>query len=123
MIRHSGRLLAILLALLLMGGPLPFGGVTPWAEALLRALCFAILALAALAVDRPAALRPAAAPAAALAAVALLGLLQAAPLPAGIVAALSPEHADLQRQAAALAAGEPAAVRLTLAATATRAAA
>jgi O-antigen ligase len=104
MIRHSGTLLTALLALLLIGAPLPFGGVTPWAEALIRGLCFAALALAAAALDSPASLRPAAIPAAALAGVALLGLLQSAPLPAGLVAALSPEHASLQRQAAELAA-------------------
>jgi O-antigen ligase len=96
--------------------------VTPWAEALLRGLCFAALALAALALDRPAALGPALVPAGALAALALLGLLQAAPLPAGLIAALSPEHASLQRQAAELA-GEPSVPRLTLSAAATRSAA
>src|SRR6185295_12921118 len=34
MIRHSAALLALLLALVLLWAPLPFGGVTPWAEAL-----------------------------------------------------------------------------------------
>jgi len=122
MIRHSGRLLTALLMLLLAGAPLPFGGVTPWAEALIRGVCFAALGVAAAALESPAALRPSAAPAAALAAMALLGLLQAAPLPAGFVAALSPEHARLERQAAQLtAAAEPA--RLTLAAAASRSAA
>jgi O-antigen ligase len=122
MIRHSSLLLAAFLVLLLAFAPLPFGGVTPWAQALLRGLCFAALALAALALDRPAALRPALVPAAALAALALLGLLQAAPLPAGLVAALSPEHASLELQAGELA-GEPSVPRLTLSATATRSAA
>lgn len=96
--------------------------MTPWAQALLRGLCFAALVLAALALDRPAALRPALVPAGALAALALLGLLQAAPLPAGLIAALSPEHASLERQAAELA-GEPSVPRLTLSAAATRSAA
>jgi O-antigen ligase len=134
MIRHSAPLLATLLALILLWAPLPFGGVTPWAAALLAALCGGALLLAATALERPAALRPAVLPAAALAALALLGLLQAAPLPAGLVAALSPEHARLERQAAKLGApapgpsdqpsgrpGEPA--RLTLAAAPTRGAA
>jgi O-antigen ligase len=121
MIRHSALLLAALLALILLWAPLPFGGVTPWAGALLATLCFGALALAAVAVERPAALRPAALPAAALAGLSLLGLLQAAPLPAGLVAALSPEHAALERQAAEL--GAPAPARLTLAAAATRGAA
>jgi O-antigen ligase len=122
-----------LLALTLLWAPLPFGGVTPWAAALLAALCGGALLLAAAALERPAALRPAALPAAALASLALLGLLQAAPLPAALVAALSPEHARLERQAAALgapAAGHPGQggqaaepARLTLAAAPTRSAA
>ena len=124
MIRHSSLLLALLLALILLWAPLPFGGVTPWASALLAALCFGALALAAVAAESLQALRPAALPAAALAGMALLGLLQAAPLPAGLVAALSPEHAALERQAAAL--GAPASsapARLTLAVSSTRRAA
>jgi len=115
MIRHSERLLAALLALLLLGAPLPFGGVVAWAAALVAALGCAALVLAAMALDHPAALRPAALPAAALAGLALLGLLQASPLPPGAVSALSPEHARLERQAAGLT-GEPVAARLTLAA-------
>jgi O-antigen ligase len=121
MIRHSGLILAVGLALLLLWAPLPFGGVTPWASALLAGLCFAALALAALALESPAALRPALIPAAALAGIALLGVLQSVPLPRGVVAALSPEHAGLQRQAAELGGEAPA--RLTLAASATRRAA
>lgn len=121
MIRHSALLLAAFLVLFLLWAPLPFGGVTPWAGELLEGLAFGALALAALALERPAALRPAVAPAAALAVLALLGLAQAAPLPAGVVAALSPRHAALQRQAAAL--GAPAPARLTLAVAATRGAA
>src|SRR5436309_961039 len=102
MIRHSGLVLTALLTLILLFAPLPFGGVTAWAEATLRVAGFLALALAAVAVERPSALRPAAVPAAALAAVALLGLLQSAPLPARLAAMLSPGHARLQRQAAAL---------------------
>jgi O-antigen ligase len=133
MIRHSARLLAAFLALTVLWAPLPFGSVTPWAAALLAALCGGALLLAAAALERPEALRPAALPAAALASLALLGLLQAAPLPAALVAALSPEHARLERQAAELAApvagqpgqpGPPAEpARLTLAAAPTRSAA
>src|SRR5687768_14985138 len=100
MIRHSetrpaDHLVAGLLALLLLTAPLPFGGVPPWAAALLRGVAFAAFALAAVLLRRPSALRPAAAPAAALLAIALLGLLQASPLPAGLVAAVSPAHAEL----------------------------
>jgi O-antigen ligase len=124
MIRHSGLLLALLLALILLWAPLPFGGVVPWAAALLAALAFAALALAAVAAESLQALRPVALPAAALAGMALLGLLQAAPLPMGLVAALSPRHAALERQAATLSGSTAPAVsapaRLTLAASSTR---
>ncbi|MEA2602889.1 MAG: hypothetical protein QOF89_3881 [Acidobacteriota bacterium] len=124
MIRHSGLVLTALLAFALLFAPLPFGGVTPWAESALRMLCFLALAAAALAAERLSSLRPAAVPAAALAAVALLALLQAAPLPPALVALLSPQHAALERQAAGVVAGaEVAPPRLTLAATATRSAA
>lgn len=127
MIRHSGLLLAFLLVLVLLWAPLPFGGVLPWAAALLAALAFGALALAAVAVEPLQTLRPAALPVAALAGMALLGLLQAAPLPAGLVAALSPQHAALERQAATLSGSTAPAVsapaRLTLAASSTRRAA
>ncbi|HSS52459.1 MAG TPA: O-antigen ligase family protein [Thermoanaerobaculia bacterium] len=123
MIRHSGLLLTALLTLTLLFAPLPFGGVTAWADATLRVLCFLALALAAAAVERPAALGPAAAPAAALAAIALLGLLQSAPLPARLAAFLSSGHAGLQRQAAALVESPAPAARLSLAAAASRSAA
>jgi hypothetical protein len=123
MIRHSGLLLTALLTCVLLFAPLPFGGVTAWADASLRALCFLALALAAAAVEKPSALRPVAVPAAALAAVALLGLLQSAPLPAGLVAFLSSGHAGLQRQAATLLEGPAPPARLSLAATASRSAA
>lgn len=124
MIRHSGPILTALLALVLLFAPLPFGGVTPWAESVLRVASFLALALAltlTAAAESAAALRLAVWPAAALAAVALLGLLQAAPLPAGVAALLSPRHAGLERQAAELATA-PTPARLTLAATATRSA-
>ena len=129
MIRHSGLVLTALLTLILLFAPLPFGGVTAWADATLRAAAFLALVLAAVSLERPAALRPAAVPVAALAAVALLGLLQSAPLPAGLVALLSPGHGGLQRQAAALVEEEPALAarlslaRLSLAPTASRSAA
>jgi O-antigen ligase len=123
--RPADHLAAGLLALLLLAAPLPFGGVPPWAAAVLRGLAFAAFALAAILLRRPSSLRPALPPAAALLAVALLGLLQASPLPAGLAGALSPEHARLHRQAMELTGptGESAAPRLTLAAAATRSAA
>jgi O-antigen ligase len=105
MIRHSGVALTALLAVLLLWAPLPFGGVTSWAEASLEFLAFCALALAMLVIERPADLRSVALPAAALTAVALLGLLQALPWPEGIVSFLSPAHARLHVQAAALLGG------------------
>jgi O-antigen ligase len=124
MIRHSGLLLTGLLAAFLVWAPLPFGGATPWAAALLQALALVAVVLAAWTVVRPADLRPAAFTAAALAAVALLGTLQALPWPAGLVAWISPGHAAVWRQAAALPGveteGSP---RLSLAPGASRAAA
>jgi O-antigen ligase len=126
MIRHSERLLTALLALALAFAPLAFGGVTAWADSTLRALAFLALALAAVAVESPGALRPAAVPAASLAAFALLGALQAAPLPAGLAALLSPGHAALEGEAARALAGpstSPIVPRLTLAAASTRSAA
>lgn len=116
MIRHLRLSLAALLAALLLCAPLPFGGATPWATAMLQALALAALLLAALALDRPARLRPAAFPAAAVAAVAALGALQSLHWPVGLVERLSPRHAELHRQAAALPEVEAdAAARLTLA--------
>jgi len=122
MIRHSDLVLTALLTLLLLFAPLPFGGVTAWAEATLRVAGFLALALAALAIEKPSALRPAAVAAVALAAVALLGLLQSTPLPARLAGFLSSGHAGLQRQAAALVEGPVPAARLSLAATASRSA-
>jgi O-antigen ligase len=102
MIRHSGVALTALLAALLLWAPLPFGGVTTWAEASLQVLAFCALALAMLVVERPAELLPVALPAAALAAVALLGFIQSLPWPEGLVSFLSPAHARLHDQVAAL---------------------
>ncbi len=121
-IRYSAGLLTGCLALLLLGAPLPFGGVTPWATAILQGMGFAARGLAAWVVERPRDLRPAALPAAALAAIALLGFLQALPWPAGLVDLLSPGHAEAWRRAAELS-GTPAADHLSFAPAASRAAA
>jgi O-antigen ligase len=102
MIRHSGVALTALLTALLLWAPLPFGGVTTWAEASLETLAFCALALAMAAIDRPADLRNVALPAAALAGVAALGVLQALPWPRALVSLLSPAHARLYGNAAAL---------------------
>lgn len=147
MIRHARHLAAGLLALLLLGAALPFGGALPAALTALEAVSFLALALA-LAAPAGSRQEPAAdagEPAAAgpdplrslarvapgllaLLGVALLGLLQSLPWPAAAVAALSPEHARLAAQATELLApsdaGAMAAVPgLSLAASASRAAA
>ncbi|HXO43279.1 MAG TPA: O-antigen ligase family protein [Thermoanaerobaculia bacterium] len=124
MIRHSNVALTGLLAALLLWAPLPFGGVTTWGEATLQVLAFCALALTIAASQRLSDLRPVALPAAALAAIALLGLLQALPWPEAVVSLLSPGHARLHDQAAALigaAAAGPA--RFSVSPAATRAAA
>jgi len=124
MIRHSNVALTGLLAALLLWAPLPFGGVTTWGEATLQVLAFCALALTMAAIQRLHDLRPVALPAAALAGIALVGLLQALPWPEAVVSLLSPGHARLHDQAAALigaAAAGPA--RFSVSPAATRAAA
>jgi O-antigen ligase len=103
--------------------PLPFGGVTPWAEASLRVLAFCALALAALALPGATRLRSAAPPAAALVAFALFGLAQSIPLPQWLVATIAPEHATLYRAEAELAKEGAGSARLSVAPAASRSAA
>jgi O-antigen ligase len=124
MIRQVDLFAIGLVTLLLLWAPLPFGGVTPWAEASLEVLAFLALAAACLALTSRSDLRPVALPAAALLAVALFGLVQALPWPVPAVALLSPGHADLYRRAAALLAPDPGSPpRLTVAVAPTLAAA
>jgi O-antigen ligase len=92
-------------AALLLWVPLPFGSVVPWSHAVLQVATFLLLALAATLAHDLGGLRRAGLPAAALAAVALLGLLQSLQWPQAIVRTVSPEHARLQAQAAALVGG------------------
>ena len=92
-------------AALLLWVPLPFGSVVPWSHAVLQVATFLLLALAAALVRNHGELRRVGTPAAAIAAVALLGLLQSLQWPHAIVRTLSPEHARLQAQAAAVVAG------------------
>jgi len=122
MIRQSGSLLIVLLTALVLWAPLPFGGATPWAAAILEVLCFTSLALAA-AAARPASLRSVLPPAAALAAVALLAAAQSLPWPSGLASFLSPQHAALYGQASSLPGVPPVALHLSLAPAASRAAA
>src|SRR5688500_627466 len=98
-IRYPELLLAGWLGLFLLWAPCPFGGVTPWAAALLQVLAFVTLALAAWVMEKPRDLRSALLPAGALAAVALLGLAQSLPWPATLAGLVSPGHADVWRQA------------------------
>ncbi|HTQ78592.1 MAG TPA: O-antigen ligase family protein [Thermoanaerobaculia bacterium] len=124
MIRQIDLLATGLAVLFLIWAPLPFGGVTPWAETSLEVLAFLCLALAFLALGRFADLRPVLLPIGAILGVALFGLIQALPWPAPLVAFLSPAHSELYRQAAALLAPAPAGLpRLTVAVPATRSAA
>jgi hypothetical protein len=133
MIRHGGSLATALLALLLLGAALPFGGALPAALTALEVLAFLALAAALLVPPDPALppsealapLRRAAPAAGALLAVALLGVAQSLPWPAGLVAAVSPEHARLAAGATELLAprGAAAAARLSLAPEVSRAAA
>lgn len=123
-IRYPELLLAGWICLLLLWAPLPFGGVTPWAAALLQILGFATLVLAAWVLERPRDLRPALLPAGALAAIALLGLTQSLPWPAALIDLVSPGHAEIWRQAGELpGVPSPGAPRLSLAPASSRAAA
>jgi len=93
-IRHFGTVVAAVLAALLLWAPLPFGSVTRWGSAVVQAVAFGVLALAAL-TARARDLRAVAAPAVAVAAIALLGVLQSLPWPQPLAAAASPRHAGL----------------------------
>ena len=109
-IRHFGSGVAVVLALLLLWAPLPFGSVTRWGAGVVQAVAFAALACAAL-TARSRDLRAVAAPAAALTAVAALGVLQSFPWPRWAAAALSPRHVGLM---AAVAGREEASLRIPL---------
>ena len=109
--------------MLLAWAPLPFGSATPAARAGLAAAAFAVLALALWAPVAPRQSPPREIwlAAGALAAVAALGALQSVPLPAPVVAALSPRHLELARGAAeSLGAPPPGGIALSLAPDASR---
>jgi O-antigen ligase len=111
------------MAVLLLWMPLPFASVVPWAHLLVQITSVVLLALAAVTVTSLPRPGIAAVPAAALLAVALLGFAQAASWPDGIVRMISPTHAALASEARAFAAAPPAATPLSLAPSASRAAA
>jgi O-antigen ligase len=112
------------LLVLLLWAPLPFGSVTPGFAAALQIAAFALLAVSPWLGGRR---RPPGAAlwiAAALAGVAALGLLQSLAWPAPFVRALSPGHARLAGESAALAdEAAPRRVALSLAPASSRAAA
>jgi O-antigen ligase len=111
MIRHFATATTAALAVLLLLAPLPFGSVTRWGAAAVETAAFLVLAAAAL-TARGRDLRTVAWPVGALAAIALLGVLQAAPWPLPLAAAVSPRHVALH---AAAAGEEPPRVPLSLA--------
>ncbi|HYN22346.1 MAG TPA: O-antigen ligase family protein [Thermoanaerobaculia bacterium] len=94
-IRHFATAVAVLLAVLLLWAPLPFGSVTRWGSAVVQVAAFGILCLAAL-TTRARDLRTVAAPVAGLTAVALIGALQACSWPLPLAAALASRHAGLR---------------------------
>lgn len=119
MIRDARSPLAVwvpagLLALLLIAAPLPFGGVVPWAVAVLGAGAFAALGCALLAGPRPRDLAAVRGPVLALAALAALGFVQSLPWPAGVARWLSPRHVLLAESARTLLRGEEVPVATTL---------
>ena len=99
MIRQREALPSILAAVGLVILPLPFGGVTPWAQTASLVGAFLLLALALAWTPRLAPLAKVVAPATALALIALLGWGQSWPLPAALVHIVSPEHARLFAEA------------------------
>ena len=106
------RLLAALLAALLLWAPLPFGSVTYTGRTAL-AVGLALAALLAAASRGSGGWRAAGLPALALLLVGAWGALQSASLPRSVVARLSPESAELQAHAAILL-EQPAPERATL---------
>jgi len=99
MIRHLAPV--AVLAAAILWTPWPFGSVVPWAAALAAAAGPAALAVGLFSGARLRSLRPALVPAAALGVLALLGVAQSLAWPAGLVSAISPEHAHLAAEAGA----------------------
>lgn len=117
-IRHRPSLAGALLALLVVLVPWFFGGIAPFSVLVPIFGAGALLLALGLEWRTPQrlgrALGLAAGPAAALAALGLLGLGQALPLPAGLVAGLSSQRAELGRDAAASLSGDASAPVLSL---------
>ncbi|MDX2000101.1 MAG: O-antigen ligase family protein [Thermoanaerobaculia bacterium] len=117
-IRHRPSLAGALLALLVVAGPWFFGGIAPFSVLVPILGAGALLFALGLEWRTPQrlgrALGLAAGPAGALAGLGLLGLGQALPLPAGMTAGLSPQRAELGRDAAASLGSELGALPLSL---------
>lgn len=123
MIRHPGPFVAVGVAALVFLGPWWFGGVTPWAGAVLEAGFAAAFAVTVLSGTSAGRLRTVAVPAAALLALGGLALAQSLPWPPAVASVLSPEHVRVQEESAVAlegagrpeGEGAPAEVRLSLA--------
>ncbi len=102
MIRQSRWLATGLLCLLLAAAPLPFGSVVPWAAASVVVLALLAAAAALVGLESQRVAVAVAVPTLALLLLGLYGWLQALPLPAGLVGALSPAHAELYAASAPL---------------------
>jgi O-antigen ligase len=111
-----GTAIAVILALLILWVPLPFGSVLQWSHDVIRVVAAIVLVLAAFKINRRG-LRAVAIPAAAIALVGLLGILQASSWPIDMVESLSP---DLARLAPSVEDGVIESAPLTLARTASR---
>lgn len=123
MIRELPDPASILLALLLLWAPLPFGSVTPSSSSLLQGAAFLALTLAVVTARGWRELRAVRVPAAAMVAVALLGLVQSAAWPPSWISRLSSGHAELYAGAQAVAGGQAVAYSLSLSSWASRSAA
>ncbi len=95
MIRQAEWLVAGALALLLIWAPIPFGSVTPIAEATLSIAVFLIFALSLAGAEAPGALRRSVWPIGALVGIGFWGTLQALPWPRAFARLVSPEHVRL----------------------------
>ncbi len=111
MIPSRANVTTVLLMAGILWAPLPAGSVTPATQLGIRLIGLAAVVAAAV-VSARRSLRQVLGPLAALLALAALGLVQAAPWPAGIVRRVSPEHFRLAAEAVAAAEGELATGRI-----------
>ncbi len=119
MIRQADRLATGVLALVLVGAPLPWGSVTPPITAAVEVAAFLAFAIALAGSEGGAMLRRLLGPAVALSALAVLGAIQSLPWPASWLRLFSPEHARLYAAAAELPGVRSSSMSLSLAPAAT----